>query len=170
MASNQSFPNDAWTWAALEPEPTDNERALFERFAYEYLVDRDPARAASRCGFQAAFALEYGRQLLTRSYVQRRLAELERTPVDPKGEREVDAMMTKARLRAIRDDAGQKASARVAASRELNAMHGLHAPTKIDLKAQHKGGVMMLPVMSMEEWEAAAQASQSKLIEDSKVE
>jgi hypothetical protein len=156
--------NNAWTWAALEPEPTEAERKLYETFCFEFLVDRNPTRAASRCGFQAGFAVEYGRTLLTKSYVQRRIAELERHSTDPKKEKEFDAINTRARLRAIINDEAQKASARVSAARELNAMHGLHAPTRVDLNAG-AGGAILVPVMGLDDWERAAQASQGKLME-----
>ncbi len=159
--------NNAWTWAAFEPEPTEAERKLYETFCFEYLVDRNPTRAASRCGFQAGFAIQYGRDLLTKSYVQRRIAELERSSTDPKKEKEFDAVNTRARLRAILNDETQKAAARVSAARELNAMHGLHAPTKVDVNAG-TGGAILVPMMSLDDWEAAAKLSQGKLMQDTR--
>lgn len=161
---------DSWAWAAMEPEPTAQEKALYDTFCAEYLVDRSIIKAASRCGFQGQFAQDYGKILWQKSYVQRRIAALESLKPDPKTEKEWDAVNTKARLRAIINDETQKASARVAAARELNTMHGLHAPTKVDLNAQHKGGVMVVPVGTLDEWEKQAQASQQALIEKSRVD
>lgn len=164
-----SLEQDAWTWAALEPEPTERERALMDLFCSEFLVDRSYIRAASRCGFQAAFVAEYGKMLYQKSYVQKRLAELERIKADPVKEKEFDAVNNRARLRAIANDDMQKGSTRVSAMRELNAMHGLHAPTKVEMN-QRQGGVMVIPVGNLEEWEKAAQASQTALMEASRVE
>ena len=160
---------DSWAWAAMEPEPTERERALFDLFCQEYLVDRDYVKAASRCGFQAVFCSEYGKLLFQKSYVQRKLAALEHSRADPVREKEWDAINTRARLRAIINDEHQKASSRVSAARELNAMHGLHAPTKIDMTAR-SGGVMVIPIGDIDTWEQQATASQSKLMEDSRVE
>lgn len=153
----------------MEPEPTVQERALYDTFCAEYLVDLNSIKAASRCGFQASFAADYGKILFQKSYVQRRLAAIQAVKPDPKQEREYDHVNTKARLRAIINDELQKASARVAAARELNAMHGFHAPTKIDVNAANKGGVMILPIGSADDWERAAKASQQALIDKSKV-
>lgn len=162
---------DSWTWAALEPEPTESEKNLFETFCREYLVDRSYTRAASRCGFQVQFAQEYGKLIFGRSYVQRRLAEMERQRPNEKQEKEFDAINTRARLRAIINDESQKASARVAAARELNAMHGLHAATKINMNTTTRNsGVIVVPVGSLDEWEKMATASQQKLIEESRVD
>lgn len=162
---------DAWTWAAMEPEPSNAEKALFETFCREFLVDRSYVRAASRCGFQAQFAVEYGKLLYAKSYVQKRLAEMERQKPNEKQEKEFDAVNTRARLRAIINDESQKASARVAAARELNAMHGLHAATKINMNTNTRGsGVIVVPVGTLDEWEKMATASQQKLIEESRVD
>lgn len=169
MASTDNT-TDSWTWAAMEPEPTEQERALYDTFCAEFLVDRSPIKAASRCGFQASFAADYGKILFQKSYVQRRLAAMEAIKPDTRKEREYDAVNTKARLRAIINDDLQKASARVAAARELNAMHGFHAPTKIDVNSANKGGVMVLPVGSAADWEAAAKASQQALMDASRVD
>lgn len=167
MASTEE--QTAWTWAAMEPEPTAHERALYDLFCQEYLVDRDKTRAASRCGFQAGFATDYGKQIFEKSYVQRKLAELQRAKPSEKDERDFDAVNTRARLRAIINDDMQKASARVAAARELNAMHGLHAPPR-SAAVSDRGAAVLVPVMTLDDWERAANASQQALIEASRVD
>lgn len=155
----------------MEPPPTDRERALYDKFADEYLVDQNATLAASRCGFQAGFAVEYGKQLSTKAYIQRRIAELRRRPADTKADREYDRTLSINTLRSIASDPYQKGSARVAAVRELNAMHGFHAPTKSQLDINGaRGGVVLLPgIAKLEDWEAAAEASQSALAEASRV-
>lgn len=163
MASEDT--TDSWTWAAMEPEPTEKERALYDLFCHEFLVDRNHTRAAMRCGFQAGFAADYGKLLFQKSYVQRRLAALERAKPNEQAEREFDAVNTRARLRSIVNDETQRASARVSAAAELNRMHGLHAPTKLNVN-QRQSGVMLMPVMSLDEWERDAVESQRKLMED----
>lgn len=156
----------------MEPPPTDRERELYDKFAEEYLVDQNATLAASRCGFQAGFAIEYGKQLSTKSYVQRRIAELRRRAVDTKADRDYDRTLNVNTLRSIASDPYQKGSARVAAVRELNAMHGFHAPTKsqIDINGS-RGGVVLLPgIAKLEEWEALATQSQDALAEASRVD
>jgi hypothetical protein len=163
-------PGDSWAWAAMEPEPTEHERALYDVFCQEYLVDLDVVRAASRCGFQAGFAADYGRMLYQKSYVQKKIAELQRSKLDEKDEREFDAINIRARLRSIINDQNQKASARVAAARELNAMHGLHHQEKAASDVGQRAGIVLLPsIANLSEWEAAATASQSALTEESRV-
>jgi len=156
----------------MEPPPTDRERELYDKFAAEYLVDQNATLAASRCGFQAGFAVEYGKQLSTKSYVQRRIAELRRRPADSKADRDYDRTLNINTLRSIASDPYQKGSARVAAVRELNAMHGFHAPTKTQVDVNGaRGGVVLLPgIAKLEDWQAAAIASQDALAEASRVE
>lgn len=168
MASDQ----DSWTWAAMEPEPTDTERKLMDLFCEEFLVDMDATRAASRCGFQAAFAKQYGAEFYQRSYVQRRIAALQRAKLDEKKEREFDAVNTRARLRSIINDEYAKASARVAAARELNAMHGLRGtgdPKQVQAPGQRAGVILLPAIASLGDWEQHAQASQTALAEASRV-
>lgn len=162
---------DSWAWAAMEPEPTESERALYDLFCQEYLVDLDSARAASRCGFQAGFAADYGKLLYTKSYVQKKLAALQRVKGDETSEREFDAINTRARLRAIINDDRQKAAARVAAARELNAMHERRLQAKSVDASNQRGGIVMIPaIANLDEWEKAAVGSQTALAEASRVQ
>jgi hypothetical protein len=168
MASEHS--DGGWTWAAMEPEPTDQERQLYDMFCIEYLVDNNATAAASRCGFQAGFAAEYGKLFFSRSYVQRRLAELRRKEADTAADRTYDHSMSIATLRQIASDSAQKASARVAAVRQLAMIRGFNAPVKAQVDLNTRAGVMQVPaVASLDEWEAAATASQTALAEASRI-
>lgn len=163
--------SDSWAWAAMEPEPTEQERALYDLFCQEYLVDLDATRAASRCGFQAGLAADYGKMLYTKSYIQKRLAALQRMKGDEVAERDFDAINTRARLRAIINDDRQKAAARVAAARELNAMHERKMQAKALDAVNQRGGIVMLPaIANLDEWEKAAVGSQAALAEASRVQ
>jgi len=78
--------------------------------------------------------------------------------------------MSIATLRQIATDSFQKGSARVAAVRELAAIRGFHAPVKSQVDLNTRTGVMQVPaVASLDEWEAAATASQNALAEASRV-
>lgn len=154
----------------MEPEPTEQEKALFDTFCHEYLVDGDHAAAASRCGFQAGFAAEYGKRFLERSYVQKRLRMLRETPADEKQEREYTTRAVRNVLRDIMTNPYQRATARVAAAAKLASIYGMDAPIKKQLDITQRGGVMEVPAIpNLEDWEAQARASQGGLIEASRV-
>ena len=162
---------DAWTWAAMEPPPTDKERELYDRFAEEFIVDQNATLAASRCGFQAGFAVDYGKLLITKAYVQRKISALRMRPPDTKADREYDRTLTINTLRSVAADPYQKGAARVAAASKLALLHGFNAPTRsqVDINGS-RGGVVVLPgIASIDEWEKAAEASQKQLAEDSRV-
>lgn len=172
MASDATTDTDAWTWAAMEPEPTAQERNLYDLFAQEYLRDNNATLAASRCGFQAGFADEYGKRLITKSYVQKRIAALRMHKADSREDKEFDHSLAITNLRTIAADPYQKGSARVAAIRQLSAIRGFNAPTKsqVELNGGSRGGVVLLPgIASLDDWEAAATASQQALAEASRV-
>jgi hypothetical protein len=169
MASNDPGV-DSWTWAAMEPDPSASEKELLDRFCIEMLVDGDPVRAASRCGFQAGFAEEYGKTFYAKSYVQRRLRALrEEQPADEVLE---ENYLRRAAIRRCYDvltNKYSKGSDVVRASAQLDNMFGWSATARRATANTLQSGVMVIPLATMDEWEAAAQASQSKLIEESKV-
>lgn len=176
MAQQHDSDGDAWTWAALEPEPTERERAMLDRFAEEYLVDGDPTKAASRIGFQGGFAVEYGKRFITRSYVQRRIEQLKHAQKDPRREKEYMKNVVVSVLHAVATQENQKGAARVAAAAKLSSIFGLegNGPGGIGPGGPGvpgKGGVIIVPAIAdIDEWEAVAMAQQAKLIEDSRVE
>lgn len=162
--------NSAWTWAAMEPAPTEREMQLFELFCQEYLIDRNATLAASRCGFMAEMAEEYGKRLFRKSYVQKRLKVLRSLDVTTTSNVEYDRALTVDVCRAVASDPSVKGSARIAAVRELSSIRGFHAPVKSQVDVNSRGGIVMLPgIASLDDWERAAQASQSALAEASRV-
>jgi phage terminase small subunit len=168
MASENNA--ETWTWVAMEPEPTEQERALLDLFCQEYLRDSNTTQAASRCGFQAGFAEQYGQRFFARSYVQRRLAPLREAHVDEKHERQYDTRAVKTILREIMLNPYQRPAARVAAAAKMASIYGMDAPVKSQVDINQRGGVMQVPgIASLDDWEAAAQASQTALAEASRV-
>lgn len=170
MASNEPGV-DSWTWAAMEPEPSETEKALLDRFVTEFLVDGDPTLAASRCGFQGGFAEQYGKQFYTRAYVQRKIRELKRLePQDPKLEEGYLRRMVITRCHDVLMNKYSKGSDVVRASAQLDNMYGWSSTARRAQSAAAQSGVMVIPLASMEEWEKAAAASQQRLIEESRVD
>lgn len=170
MAQHANNDEDAWTWAAMEPEPTERERALLDLFCSEYLVDGDSTKAASRCGFQAAFAKEYGTRFFQKSYVQRRLKQLEHARKDPKVEEEYMRSVCVNVLHKVATNEYERGAARVAAVRELKAVFGIDKQPDLG-QGGVRGGVLVVPAkLSISEWEAIASESQRKLMEESRVD
>lgn len=162
--------NSAWTWAAMEPAPTEAELQLYELFCQEYLVDRNPTLAASRCGFMAEMAEEYGKRMFRKSYVQKRLRVLRSLDVTSTANVDYDRSLVIDTCRAVAADPAMKSSARIAAARELASIRGFHAPAKTQVDLNSRGGIVMLPgIANLEDWEAAAQRSQTALAEASRV-
>lgn len=165
---------EAWMWAAMEPEPTESDKQLLDLFAVEYMADECYTSAALRCGFGAGFAADYGLKFLQRPYVQRKLQMLrmqEPAPAQEKDERTWQRRRNIALLNEIAGNKMQKAASRVAAIRELNALHGFHAPTKVAVSATHKGGVFLVPgTADVSEWEKAAAETQDALAHASRVD
>lgn len=162
---------DAWTWALLEPELSEKERELRDRFVVEYLKDHDTSKAASRCGFQESFAKEYGLKFYHESYVQKKLKELEEKSADnPKDEERRIKLKTIRVLERILGDDNTPSAARVAAARELGNLYSWHEKEKsLQNQSGHQGGVMMVPAIAdLDKWEQSASATQEKLVQDAR--
>ena len=147
------------------------QKALLDLFISEYLVDFDAISAAQRCGFQREFATQYSKQFMDSPYVRRRIKELQLMKVDV----EQDADFNKARIKAalLREahyyGPGSSQSARVAALAQLSKLYGMEAPKKTEATLTHRGGVIAVPgIAKMDEWEAAAEASQRDLVTDAR--
>lgn len=159
--------SEAWTWTMMEPAPTEREKALRDRFVTEYLVDFDATLAASRVGFQHAFAKDWGQKFLKESYVQQRVQELQHSlaPEEPSME-EYNRKRIIAVLSREMHNPYTTGSARVAAASKLMSFYGMDAPTRIKQEVEHRGGVMMVPeIANIDEWEKRAMVEQQKLAE-----
>ena len=168
MASDHST-GEAWTWAAMEPELSERERALRDLFVDELLVDGEWVKAAQRCGFQYAFAEEYAKKFEQEAYVQKRIALKRQQPVDPDKLADFDKRIARNVLVQEAQNPNTTGATRVAAARNLMIMYGMDAPTKIQQEVEHRGGVMMVPaIASLDDWERFAQASQQKLAADAR--
>lgn len=101
-----------------------DERILRDRFVSEYLKDFDPFHAAIRTGFQAAFALEWGKRLYQCAYVQSQITILTREPTNDDIEREKAFVKNNLRRLMVR---GSEAS-QVAATKAYMEMNGWTKP------------------------------------------
>lgn len=100
------------------------EKRLRDMFVDEYLKDYDSYRACLRVGFQSNFAVEYSKKFLAEPYVQRRLADLQRTPsISP----EIQEQQDKALVLSVLRQAAQNGlyATRVAAASKLASIYGM---------------------------------------------
>lgn len=153
-------------------ELTAQEKELRDMFVVEFLKDHDYRNAAIRIGFLPKYADQYAAEFAVDPYVKRRIEyEMTRPLTNEEAAEHKRAMIrrTEALLLKQAGYAGPGAShgARVSALSKLASIYGMDAPTKVEQTIQHKGGVMMVPgVASVEDWEAAAVASQEKLTKE----
>lgn len=172
MSSDFTDPALNWSWAQMEPEPSEEERNILDRFCVEFLVDGDATRAASRVGFQAGFAAQYGKLFYQKAYVQKKLRAMrEASPPDKKTEEDYLRRLTIRRLSDVLNSPYSKGSDVVRAGAQLGILFGWNTPqARIPEGSGQAQGVILVPIGTMEDWEAAAAASQQKLIEASRVE
>lgn len=107
----------------MDPQPTEQERALWDKFVEEYTKDYNPVEAAQRLGFNLTFAVEYSKVFLSKPYVQQLLMEHKRTPINEKDHVEKIKAMIEATLVECMQN-GQPAT-RVVAAKTLAGIHGI---------------------------------------------
>ena len=142
------------------------QKALRDLFVSEYLIDYNQTAAAMRCGFPREFAVQYAQKFMEEAYVQQKLKSLEMTPSDPAAEEAYNRQRIKQQLfrEAYYKGPGSSHAARVSALSQLKQLYGMDAPKKAEVELKHRGGVMQVPaVAALEDWEAAAVASQEAL-------
>ncbi|MFA7523101.1 MAG: hypothetical protein WCY71_09285 [Halothiobacillaceae bacterium] len=111
----------------MEPELSEQEKALRDLFVQEYIKDFDPFQACLRVGFQAAFAVEYAKRFMSEPYVLRLIAELQRsTPENEDAQSREDKALVLSVLRQAAQN-GPYAS-RVQAAAKLASILGLDRP------------------------------------------
>lgn len=159
-----------WAEEAKAAELSAKEKELRDKFVDEYLLDFDQTAAAIRVGFSASFAQTYAEKFMSEPYVRQHIAALQTALAeDDKLEAELDRRRIRAALmrEAHYRGPGSSHAARVSALAKLASILDMDAPTKIKSDLTMRGGVMMVPaIASLEEWEKAAQASQSDLQKD----
>jgi hypothetical protein len=160
-----------WESEAMAPELSNSEKELRNRFVDEYLLDFSQTAAAIRIGFAASFAQTYAEKFMAEPYVRKRISELQ---LAMDGDEKAEADRDRRRIRAalLREahyrGPGSSHAARVSALAKLAAIRDMDSPLKLKIDARQRGGVMMVPaIASIEDWEAAAQASQGDLQKES---
>lgn len=157
----------------IMPELTPEAKAWRDKFVAQYLIDRDYEKAAIRVGYSPNFAREVGAAFMKEPYVLREIERLSIATVED-SENVSDLDSAKRRIIAklwkeVNSEGGSQA-ARVAALKQLCAVYGLEKPRKSEQTVVHRGGVMMVPAMlSVTEWEQAAQQQQEQLQNDARL-
>lgn len=163
--------NGFWTVEAQAQELSDKEKQLRDKFVTEYLLDFDQTAAAIRIGFSASFAQTYAERFMTEPYVRKKIADMQAALAeDEKAEAEQDKRRIRAALlrEAHYRGPGSSHAARVSALAKLASIRDMDAPTKVNVNANLRGGVMMVPgIAKLEDWEQSAQESQGNLQKDS---
>lgn len=155
-----------------EPQLTQCERDLRDKFVTEYLIDYDSYKAAIRIGYSPVFAREYHQQFMGESYVLRKIKAVESKPPE-----EYDELAERRKIvaglwrEANYMGAGGSQAARVAALAKLSAFYGMDAPTRSQAELTGKDGqplgqgVLVVPgLISAEDWAVQAAKQQEDLV------
>lgn len=157
--------------APVERQYSLAERQLRDKYVREYIVDYDVMNAAIRVGYMRALALEYGQMFMQEPYVQRKILELQNQikekPEDSGSEIKnqiIAGLLREANYRGP----GSTQAARVAALSKLASLHGMDPVSRSQVENTSNGpmaGMFLVPgIMTPEQWEAAAQVQQDKLV------
>ena len=110
-----------------EPQPTEAQKALYDKFVDEYIKDFNGLQAAIRTGFNLTYAREYAPIFLGYPYVQRRIDELKSKPKEA-NVNHVDEVrqLVESTYRMVIASGDPKAA--VTAATKLAEMNGLMVP------------------------------------------
>ncbi len=160
-----------WTTACMDAqELSSHEKDLRDLFVAEYLVDYDQVAAAIRCGFAQSFAADYAKKFMGEPYVQNKLKneqlDTPTTKLAVESEEKVHKRKIIAALMREAHNSMISGAARVGALSRLAAIYGMDQAGKKDSDPGNaRGGVMLVPAIAdINMWEAAAVASQEKLV------
>jgi len=151
------------------PELTFREKALRDQFVGEYLTDYSPLAAAIRIGYPKAYAKEMAARFMEEPYVLKKIREQESTSEDVSP----DVMKKRIMAGLVREandrGPGSSQAARVAALSKLAQMHGMDAPRRTEITGADgaplgEGAFVVPGVITMEEWERAAEQQQAELV------
>ena len=107
----------------FDPEPTEQEKLLWDRFVEEYVKDYNPVEACIRVGFNLNFAVEYAKVFMTKPYVQKAIMAHKQAPVEEQDHlAKVKAMIESTLMECMQN--GQP-STRVIAAKTLASIHGI---------------------------------------------
>lgn len=137
--------NTCPTYEEFEPELTQREKELRDRFVVTYFDDYDYLAACVRIGFPKALAVDWAVRFKYDTYVQSRIAEAERQiSEDPDSNiervkaRVINALMREAHY--LGPDASH--NARVNALGKLAQIQGMEAPKRIEQNVNHSGSIV----------------------------
>lgn len=148
---------------------TASEVKLRDKFVTEYLSDYDEVKAAVRVGYPRNIAKEYSVRLMGDPYVLQQIKKREATTEEETTEQMRKRVLTGLIREANYTGPGGSASARVAALSKLAAIAGMDAPSRSQTEIIGAGaagaGMFVVPgLMTVEQWEAAAEKQQNELI------
>lgn len=164
-----------WTRSIeYEANLTEDEIAIRNAVVKEYLFDYSWVNACKRVGMNSAMAIDYAKRFQDDGYCQKRIKELQEqkatsSNMTRKQEEELERqrIIEGLRFESQNTGPGSSQSARVAAYKQLCAIYGFEAPKQQKVEVGVSSGVMLVPMVgSMDDWEKAANASQTKLQED----
>jgi hypothetical protein len=163
----------------IEPENltahlTHREIAVRDHFVNEYLVDYDQRGAAVRVGYGSSYATEVATRFMQCPYVLNQIKKRETGDEEESAEamrkRVISGLIREANYKGP----GCSPSARVAALSKLAAIQGMDAPTRTKTELTGPdgqpltGGMFVVPgIISVEDWEKAALAQQTALVDAS---
>lgn len=135
-----------------------------DRFVDALLDGMPKYQAAIYAGVPPRSANKEGSNLYCEPYVQERFKELREAIDEAKLITRKELILN---VKSIAFDDREQGGARVGASSLLAKIMGYEAPTKIQAEVEHRGGVMMVPLVAgLEAWEATAGGAQRQLKED----
>lgn len=164
-----------WTRSIeFEADLTADEISIRDAVVAEYLFDYNWVNACKRVGMNAAMAFDYAKRFQDDGYCQKKLKELQKSKAASSAqtrkqeiEEERQRIIEGLRFESTYNGPNSSQSARVAAYKQLCAIYGFEAPKQQKVDVGVSSGVMLVPMVgSMDDWEKAANASQTKLQED----
>lgn len=114
----------------LEPQPSESQKALLDKFVAEYVKDFNAIAANIRVGFNAIYAKEYANVFLGKPYVQRKIMEFKSAPQPDEASRIAQLKQRVESVYIMAMESGDLKAA-VTAATKLGEMHGfMEAPDK----------------------------------------
>lgn len=153
---------------------TDQEKAVREAVANQFMYDRNLHAACLRCGFASSLALEYADKFEKDPYFNYcvRINEEKALQFDSNDKEIADTETRNQLISWLKNEAtfkgeGSSHAARVQAIKTLCGIYGLVEKANKDNSPEQHSGVMVVPnAESADDWEAAAAAQQLKIMKE----